>query len=152
MTCTLPCTIEKQRPPPRLIPILLTTVLAFVTWSPLSRVHGSSQAQGPPKRMDAALSHACRHAFLTGARPPSPGSASKTPVPTDYCAHPYLPQACSSRVPERAAIQGPSHKLQPRREVSIWPNGHGRYSISTWFWLERRCWAGNHWPCSRKFV
>lgn len=59
MTYTLPCTIEKkERSPPRLIPKTTTTVLAFVTWSPLSRVHGSSQAQGPPKRMDAALSPA----------------------------------------------------------------------------------------------
>lgn len=49
----------------------------------------------------------CRHAFLTGARPLSTGSAPKTPSPTDYCDHPYLPQACSSRLPERAAIKGP---------------------------------------------
>lgn len=61
LTYKLPCTIEKKRPPPRLIPI--TTVLAFVTWSPLSRVHGSSQAQGPPKRVDVAPSRALPTCF-----------------------------------------------------------------------------------------
>lgn len=144
MTCTLHCTIEKKRPPPRLIP--LTTVLAFVTWSPLSRVHGSSQAQGPPKWMDVALSRALPTCFPDRCTPAVHRQCSGNFI-THYCNHPYLTQASSSRLLVRA-----SHKLTTlsKGEAPIWPDGHGQYAIATRFWLEICRWAGDHWSrCSR---